>query len=74
MTYTQQELDDAIAEVVREGVSKALKAVQDELDRAQREVDYANKDTSTFAAGNRDRAILRRDVLEKIRDDIRKLK
>lgn len=73
MTYTQQELDDASAEGIRTGVSRALKIVQDEFDRAQKEVNSANKPTAKFAAANRDRAILRRDVLKKVRDQIVKL-
>ena len=73
MPCTQQELDDAKAEGISLGVSRALKIVQDEFDRAQEEVNHASKKTSKFAAGNRDRAILRRDVLKKIRDEIIKL-
>jgi hypothetical protein len=73
MTCIQHELDDARAEGVSVGVSRALKIVQDEFDRAQEEVNHTNKKTSTFAAANRDRAILRRDVLKKIRDEILKL-
>lgn len=74
MTCTQQELDSARAEGIPLGVSKALKVVEDELDRAQKEVDLANKGDTKFSATNRDRAILRRDVLAKMRDAIRKIR
>ena len=52
------------------GFMAARKIVQDEFDRAQKEVDHAERKGSTFAASNRDRAILRRDVLAKVLRDL----
>jgi hypothetical protein len=45
------------------GFLAAKKIVQKELEKAQEEVKHAEKPGSTFAAANKDRAILRRNVL-----------
>lgn len=66
MTCTPQELDDARAD----GIAAALRAIDDEIKRATREVTYSNKPKSQFAAGNRDRAVLRMRVLKKVRAKI----
>jgi hypothetical protein len=63
MPCTQQELDQARAA----GIAEALRQIDIEIQAAAKEVEYANKDASTFSAGNRDRAVLRLDVLRAVR-------
>ena len=53
------------------GLIAAREIVQQELDEAQAEVDYAEKEGSTFSAANRDRAILKRNVLAKVLSKLR---
>jgi hypothetical protein len=45
------------------GFIAAREIVQTEFEKAQKEVDLSNTANSTFSALNRDRAILRRNVL-----------
>jgi hypothetical protein len=52
------------------GFVAAKKIVQEELQKAQEEVNHAEKPSSMFAAANKDRAILRRNVL---RDLLKKM-
>ncbi|HEV2156602.1 hypothetical protein [Bradyrhizobium sp.] len=52
------------------GFIAARNIVQKEHDKAQKEVDFSNKPGSTFSAANRDRAILRRDVLATLLKDL----
>lgn len=52
------------------GFVAAREIVQKEFEKAQKEVDHANDERSTFSALNRDRAVLRRNVL---RDVLREL-
>jgi hypothetical protein len=63
MTCTQQELNAARAQ----GILEALAVVDDELKRATREVNYARRPKSNFAAGNRDRATLRVTVIKQVK-------
>jgi hypothetical protein len=69
MPCTQQELDGARAE----GIKAALRAIDLELRDAQNEVDLSNRPNSTFSGGNRDRAILRLNVLKKVRTIVAEL-
>lgn len=69
MTCTQQQLDAARAQ----GIAEALGEVEKELRRASREVELARKPKSTFASSNRDRAILRLNVLKKVAGCLRAL-
>lgn len=52
------------------GFIAARDIVEKEFDKAQEEVNHANSPGSAFAATNRDRAILRRDVLAKVLRDL----
>jgi hypothetical protein len=77
MACTQAELDAAQrvghAAGRAEGLKLAVEEIAKERNRAQAEVDLSNKEGSKFAAGNRDRAVVRLDTARKIYELVFKL-